>query len=481
MNITNYLPTFSILLAPVVFSACNQKKPETSPNIVLIVADDLGWKDVGYMGSSYYETPNIDRLAGQGMIFTNAYAGAANCAPSRACLMSGLNTPRHGIYTVGNSIRGNAKTRRLIPVKNTTVLADDFVTLAESLKKAGYVTGTFGKWHLGRDPRTQGFDVNVGGGIWGHPGSYFAPYHHPDIQAPEGEYLTDRLTKEAMRFIETYKDTLFFLYLPYYAVHTPLQAKPLLKTYFKGKQGDECQGNATYAAMIANMDSCVGALLNRLNALDLSDQTLVFFTSDNGGVYNISCQDPLRGGKGTYYEGGIRVPLTVRWPGYIPAGSRSDVPVTNLDFYPTLLDVTGTKPEHQKLDGQNILKVLTDQQTLKNRPLFWHFPIYLEANKANSRAGRDPLFRTRPGTILRYGDWKLHHYYADDGYELYNLARDPGEKINLADQETDKLDEMKRMMNEWLKKTGAPVPVQPNPEFDPDFEKQRILIRTGKH
>jgi len=445
--------------------SANPDSSDPHPNILLILADDLGYKDTGFTGSNFYETPNLDRLAAQGMTFSQAYAGASNCAPSRACLMTGQNTPRHGIYTVSPSDRGKAADRKLVPIMNQDSLAGRFITLAQELKAAGYVTGNFGKWHLSNDPTTQGFDVNVGGSFWGHPGSYFAPYNKPDLEAPEGEYLTDRLTREAMGFIDQYRDTTFFLYLPFYAVHTPLMAKDSLRERFKSKGGDDCQGNAVYAGMIANMDSCIGALINHLDQLVLTKNTLVIFTSDNGGLMNVSCQTPLRGGKGTYYEGGIRVPMIFRWPDHIKQGSNSTVPVVNLDFYPTLLDMIGRQPETDLLDGMSLTNILYNNEIPADRPLFWHFPIYLEANKANALAGRDPLFRTRPGTILRYGEWKLHHYYEDDGYELYNLSQDPGERNNLAETNQQQVAYLRKMMDEWLFNTHAPIPTQLNPEY----------------
>jgi arylsulfatase A-like enzyme len=326
---------YFILFIGIVFSVWTsscKKENSSRPNIVFILADDLGWKDVGFMGSDYYQTPNLDRLAGEGMVFNQAYASAANCAPSRACLMSGRYTSAHGIYTVGSSERGNSKTRRIIPVKNRVVLDDRFYTLAEALNDAGYTTCNIGKWHLGEDPCTQGMKYNIGGSIWGHPKSYFAPYMQPDLKAPEGEYLTDRLTQEALKFIRENKEDPFFLYLPYYAVHTPLQAKEVLENKYRERGGQGCQSNAAYAGMVDNLDRCIGLLMNEIKALGLDQKTLVIFTSDNGGIRQVSCQDPLRAGKGSYYEGGIRVPLVARWPGEIKPRSKSEEPVINIAF-----------------------------------------------------------------------------------------------------------------------------------------------------
>ena len=306
-----FFPVLILLVAA--FASCGKKAP-SPPNIVLIVADDLGWKDLGFMGSSYYETPNLDRLAGEGMVFRRAYAAAANCAPSRACLLTGMYPTAHGIYTVASSERGDPRTRRLIPATNTTILADEYFTLAEALKQAGYMTINIGKWHLGTDPCSQGMDYNVGGGLWGHPGSYFAPYVSPDLEAPEGEYLTDRLTEEAVKFIRQSSKDPFFLHLPYYAVHTPIQAKAGLEQKYEQKGTAGCQSNPSYAGMVENLDHCIGSLIEELDMHGLTENTLVIFTSDNGGIREISCQDPLRAGKGSYYEGGIRVPLFSNGP-----------------------------------------------------------------------------------------------------------------------------------------------------------------------
>ncbi|MEM9829633.1 MAG: sulfatase-like hydrolase/transferase [Bacteroidota bacterium] len=263
-----------------------QKTVGQSPNVIFINVDDLGYKDMGYMGSSFYETPNIDRLAHEGMVFTQAYAGAANCAPSRACLLSGLNTPKHGIYTVENSDRGDARTRRIIPTTNQTVLADSIVTLAELFSSQGYITGTFGKWHLGEDPTTQGFDVNVGGSHRGNPGKngYFSPYNVDELSdGPDGEYLTDRLTTEAIQFLRANQSKSFFLYLPYYTVHTPLIGKDSLVKKFERKESGLGQDNPVYAAMIASLDENVGRLLSEIDRLQLRENTIVVLTSDNGG------------------------------------------------------------------------------------------------------------------------------------------------------------------------------------------------------
>jgi arylsulfatase A-like enzyme len=325
------------------------------PNIVFFFIDDMGWTDLGFMGSEYYETPNIDRLAGEGMVFTDAYANAPNCAPSRACLMSGQYGPRHGIFTVGDPKRGNHPFRKLEPVPNKTVLADRFITIAESLKTNGYVSASMGKWHLGADPRSQGFDVNIAGKEWGSPsgGGYHSPYRYPNlVQKEKGEYLTDRLTQEAEKFIEANKDESFFLYLTHYAVHTPIQAKDELTAKYEKKPKSEHHKNAKYAAMVESVDDSVGAVLKKLDELKLAENTVVFFFSDNGGFGGATSNHPLRGSKGMLYEGGIREPMIVKWPGVTKPGSRCNEPVIGIDYYPTFLEITGTKsPADYTLDG----------------------------------------------------------------------------------------------------------------------------------
>ena len=465
----------AIGLTTVGCTTSQERNPER-PNVLLINVDDLGWKDVGFMGSAYYETPNIDSLANQGMVFSNAYASAANCAPSRACMMSGLHTSRHGIYTVSPSARGNTKTRRLIPIPNHDILADSIYTMAEMFKDNGYRTGTFGKWHLGEDPKTQGFDVNIGGSINGNPrkDGYFSPYKINFItDGPDGEYLTDRLTNEAIQFIKNNRDSSFFLYLPFYTVHTPLMGKEELVQKFKQKEGTDGQHNAKYAAMIYSLDQNLGKLLRTLKDLNLDKNTIVIFTSDNGGVQNISSQEPLRAGKGAYYEGGIRVPLIVKWHDRIEAGTVTDHPVTNMDFYPTLQTLIDADEKSKALDGSDISPVLFGQE-MAVANLFWHFPIYLESNGARYNNTRDPLFRTRPGSVIRAGQWKLHEYFEDGGLELYNLAEDLGEKNNLAKSHPEKTKKLHQLLVDWRKAYKAPVPEKLNPEFAPAFEKKMI-------
>lgn len=454
------------------FLGIHAQEPTTKTNVIYINVDDLGWKDVGYMGSDYYETPVIDNLATQGMTFSQGYAAAANCAPSRACLMSGQNTPRHGVYTVLSSERGHPKTRKIIPSKNTKHLTDAQFTMAEMFKKAGYSTGTFGKWHVTKNPLNDGFDVNIGGDHRGNPGheGYAAPYNKlPNLDlADEGENLTDRLTNEAIKFIHQNKNTPFFLYLPYYAVHTPLMGKPHLVKKYENKKGETSTESAIYAAMVENVDTNIGHLLQTLEALNLVNNTLLVFTSDNGGIRAISQQDPLRAGKGSYYEGGTRVPYIIKWPGKIKPNTQSNVPITNLDFFPTFQSVLGLELPNKTLDGVDLLPLLKGG-SIENRALFWHFPIYLQAYDSNKDDGRDPLFRTRPGSTMRFGKWKLHQYFENNILELYNLQKDLGERHNLAATYPKKTQELLSILKKWRKEINAPIPSQLNPEFDADF------------
>jgi len=439
------------------------------PNIVLIYIDDLGWKDLGVMGSDYYQTPHIDRLASQGMIFTNAYANAPNCAPSRASLLTGQYTPRHGIYTVNSAARGKARDRKLVPIPNAATLVPQAVTLAEVLKSLGYVSASIGKWHLGVDPETgplgQGFDLNIGGNRAGHPRSYFSPYHNSDLaDAPGGEYLTDRLTAEALKFIDNHQDQPFFLYLTHYAVHTPLQAREELIAKYRG-QGEGGQSNPIYAAMIESVDQSVGSILGRLDDLGLRDDTIVLFFSDNGGYGPATSMEPLRGAKGMLYEGGIRVPLIVRWPGKVEPGATCAAPVIGTDLFPTFLDITGApRPQEQPLDGESLAPLLTGRGTLDRDALFWHFPAYLEAYRGGRSQGP---WRTTPAGAIRQGDWKLIEFFEDGRLELYNLKEDIGEANNLAETRPGKAKALHERLKAWRRSVNAPVPTEPNPFYQP--------------
>lgn len=455
------------------------------PNIILIFADDLGWKDVGYQGSDFMETPNIDRLAGQGMVFTAGYAAAGNCAPSRACLLSGNYTPRHGVYAVGSTDRGPKKSQRLIPVANKSGLAKENITLADALKSAGYATGIFGKWHLagkdGAEPGAQGFDtVFQSSGGWSKN----------EPSDPKGIYS---LTQAAGEFMEKNKDRPFFLYLPHFAIHSGLQARASTLEKFKAKKPGAQHDNALYAACTYDLDDGIGLLLKKLADLGLEKNTLVVFTSDNGGTQQ-SSQEPLRGNKGGYYEGGIREPFIVRWPGVTKTGSRCDTPVINVDLFPTFLAAAGAAvPEGKTLDGESLLPLLKGEGTLKRPSIFWHFPGYLDnpvirGRELDVRTG----FRTRPVSVIHKGDWKLHLFLEEwqlDGgrtkltenhaVELYNLKDDVGERNDLGNTNPAKRDELLDDLLAWQKSVNAPLPVQPNPAYHPNATVEKG--RGGKN
>lgn len=452
-----------ILLATFLFSlTCTGKQP----NIIYINVDDLGWADLGYQGSTYYETPHIDRLAKSGAVFTNAYAPAANCAPSRACCLTGQWTPRHGVYTVNNSDRGKAKDRKLIPIKNTLHIKDSNLTIGGALKKAGYTTCHIGKWHVTKDPTQNGFDINIGGNERGGPytGGYHSPYKYPNcVQQKPGEYLTDRLTDEAITFISKQKDKPYFLHLAYYTVHSPLQAKKEKIKQFKGKKPSKGQDNATYAAMISSLDDNIGKLIKYLEDQKLLGNTLILFTSDNGGVWNTSKQWPLRAGKGAYYEGGIREPLIIAWKGNIKPSTRVDIPVSGIDYFPTFLAAAkAKKPLGKILDGTNILPLAMGEDEQIKRALYWHFPIYLQGGNTDCQ---DKVFRTRPGSAIRYENWKLIEYFENGDLELYHLKKDPSEKSNLIKTVPKVAERLYAMLQEWRAETGAPVPSEKNPAY----------------
>ena len=350
---------------------------------------------------------------------------------------------------------------------------DEVLTLPEALKASGYFTAHVGKWHLGDDPLSQGFEVNIAGFQGGSPskGGYHSPYTYPNIEQPQkGEYLTDRLAQEAARIIEEQagKEEPFFLQFATYTVHTPIQARKDLEKKYHAKEPGQHHRNASYAAMVESLDNAVGILIKSLEKNQLLADTLIIFTSDNGGHRGYTSNAPLRAGKGSYYEGGIREPFFFVWQGHIPAGSRSETPISNLDLFPTLLAASETSvPGDKVLDGLNLLPLLTKKVPLAERALYWHFPIYLQGYRKNDPETRDPIFRTRPGSAIRLGDWKLLHYFEDDGIELYNLKEDLSESTNRASQNPEKAKELLALLQQWRKTTHAPLPDQPNPDYRP--------------
>lgn len=386
--------------------------------------------------------------------------------------MTGLYTPRHGVYTVSPSARGDKTKRKLIPITNTEDVRTDFVTLGEALKQQGYVCGHIGKWHLGSDldgsktgPLSQGFDYNIAGDRAGSPYSYFYPYcrkqkcHLGLDEGSEGEYLTDRLTSEAIKFVEQTKDKPFFLYMAHHAVHTPLKAPQTLVDKYQKKTKGKYQTNAIYAAMVENLDWNVGRLCHAIDSLGLSENTLIVFYSDNGGAAAATNNFRLRGAKGMPYEGGIRVPLIMKYPRKIKAGTVVSEPVTGVDFYPTLVALTGGIPDNG-LDGENIFDRMKKGTSKVQRALFWHFPAYLEGYQG---LGRD--FRATPYSIIRSGDWKLIYYYEDKSMELFNLKNDRMERNNLVNLQPTLAKELYTRLMKWLIDTRADIPTELNPAY----------------
>ena len=458
-----------LALAPSIHAAALQ------PNIVLILVDDLGWMDLSCQGSQYYETPNLDRLAAQGMRFTNAYAACAVCSPTRAAVQTGRYPARLGVTDwirsrfQGGTIPANKKNpigftggkRKFLVPKNALWMESEEVTIAELLRPAGYVTCHIGKWHLGADdwyPQKQGYDFNYGGCDYGQPPSYFDPFNQPKhrhamIRAgiphlpgrESGQYLSEREAEEAVAFIEKHKDKPFFLNMNNYAVHTPIQAKADVTAKYDKKTKTQ-QKNAKYAAMVESVDDCAGRIVTALEKHGITDRTMIIFTSDNGGLTGPTNNAPLRSGKGYAYEGGIRVPLLVKWPGVVKPGTTSAEPVTSVDYFPTISEVTGLDlPNDRAIDGLSLVNHLKSQgkQKLDRDAIYWHFPHY----------------RHNPGpySIIREGDWKLIKFY-EGPMELFDLKNDLGERKNLASAMPEKVRALEGQLLAHLESIGAKMP-----------------------
>lgn len=458
---------------------------EEKPNLLFVYLDDFGWKDTSYMGSDFYETPNLDRLAAEGVIFTDAYSAAANCAPARACLLSGQYTPRHEIFNVGTGPRGKAAHRRLVHVPGTDTLDPGIRTWAHCLREAGYRTATMGKWHLSKDPVPYGFDLNVAGThSGGPPKGYYPP--HPRVpnlgEYGDDEYITDTLNDRAESFIRENAERPWALYLTHFAVHTPLDAKRELVAKYKDKPAGDLHDHVAMATMIEAVDSGVGELVAALEETGVRERTIVVFFSDNGGYGPATDMAPLKGYKGTYYEGGIRVPLFVVWPGVVEAGRREDTPVIGVDLFPTFCEMLGAKvPDGQPLDGVSLVPLLRgEEHGLEDRSLYWHFPAYLQSYGQLCDEQRDPLFRTRPCSVVRKGDWKLHQYFEDGGLELYHLGKDIGEAHDVSKEHPEVVTRLRSDLETWRERIGAPVPDEPNPEFDAEVERKAIERLLGK-
>lgn len=470
---------------------------ETRPNILFLYLDDFGWKDTTYMGSDFFETPHIDKLAEEGIIFTNAYSSSANCAPARACLLSGQYTPRHEVYNVGTEPRGKAEHRKLIHVAGVDTLRKDIITWANCLQNEGYKTAAIGKWHLSDDPSPFGFDVNVAGTHSGSPPKgYYPP--HPNVpnlgKVPDDEYLTDTLNYRACDFIKQNKGAPWILYYTHFAVHSPIEAKRSLLQKYKDKPPGEQHSNVDMASMIQAVDDGVGDIIKVLEETGQRENTVILFTSDNGGYGPATDMAPLRGYKGTYYEGGIRVPFFANWPGKIKAGQVSETPIIGVDLYPTICSLANVSlPDTHTLDGKDLVPLFTQSADLaqwSERTLFWHFPAYLQSYKRKNtqrdqqrkNPQRDSLFRARPCSIIRKGDWKLHEYFENNEFELYNLKDDLGEVRDLSETQPEKLNEMKTLLKQWRQATDAPVPTELNPKYNKAKENQaKQTISKKKH
>jgi arylsulfatase A len=448
----------------------NSSQDSKKLNIVFLLVDDLGWTDLGCYGSQYYETPNIDRLASQGMRFTNAYAACTVCSPTRASIISGKYPARVRItdWIAGHN-RPYAKLR--VPEFNYQLPLEE-ITIAEVMKQAGYTSASMGKWHLGGDPfypDKQGFDLNVGGDHRGQPPSYFSPHRIPILKdGPKGEYMPDRLAREAVKFIDDNQDKPFLLYLPFYEVHTPLQAKKELIEYYQKKEKPGKQKNAKYAAMIHSTDEAVGKIMAKLEELGIANNTLIILTGDNGGLMNVTNNEPLRAGKGSAYEGGVREPLIVRWPGVVKPGSQCDEPVISVDYYPTMLEASGAPADpKQKLDGESIVPLLRDPDAkLKRNEIFWHYPHYHPGG-------------AKPYGAVRQRDYKLLEFYEDGKLELYNLKDDIGESKDLSKKMPDKTAELHNLLKAWRLDCDAQMP-HPNIDYDPERANNRAGQKKKK-
>lgn len=471
-----------------VVAAC-RRAPDTEPNIVFIVIDDLGWVDTGVYGSTFYDTPNIDRLAASGVRFTQFYAASPVCSPTRASIMTGQYPAR---LHLTNWI-GGEQTGMLLPAEYERELSLDEHTIGDAFSAVGYATGYIGKWHLGGEPyypQFQGFDFNVAAHHAGQPGSYFFPYENqrqPEFDVPgledgvDGEYLTDRLTSESLRFIEANRERPFLLVLSHYAVHTPLESKTALTAKYEARASrlpphpgpdflpegltgttKQWQDHAVYAGMIQSTDESVGSILDKLDELDLADRTIVIFLSDNGGLSTPmhgrttapTSNRPLRAGKGWLYEGGIRSPLIVRWPGVTEPGGVIDTPAITNDLFPTLLEMAEVPLTLSFYgDGVSLVPLLRGEGGLSRQNLYWHFPHYHGSGST-------------PSGAIRAGDYKLIEWFEDGRMELYNLAEDLSETDDLAGRMPEKVEELSEMLWIWRGSVDARMPV-PNPDWRP--------------
>jgi len=495
LNFKSAIGFGALALTPLTAVNNPEKSKNQKPNVIFILLDDFGYTDLGCYGSRYYETPNIDRLAREGVRFTNAYAACPVSSPTRASILTGKYPVNTGItdWIPGRqATNSGSPSDKLIALPFRLQLDNSELTVAEHLRKNGYSTMISGKWHLGADPRywpdNQGFDINKGGYNAGQPNrsktsnGYFSPYGNPRLEdGPEGEYLTDRQTDEAIRFIENSREKPFFVYLSYYAVHNPMQAKEHLvqkftkkadslgltnadaytreKEWIRESMSDNykeriIQSNPVYAAMISSVDENIGKLVARLRELGLDRNTVIIFTSDNGGLSTSegspTCNSPLRAGKGWLYEGGIRVPLIIKYPGKIRPGCERKTPVSSIDYFSTIAELTGSEDASVKTDGVSIMPLLK-RDRMKERPLFWHYPHY-------SNQG------VEPGSAVRLGKFKLIDNFEKGRLELYDLEKDLSETTDISASNPEKTKELFKLLEDWREKTNAKM-MEPNPNW----------------
>jgi len=463
-----------IYAAAIVCLAMSAVRAAEKPNIVFVLADDLGWRDVGFHGAKFFETPHIDQLAKDGMIFNQFYSGGPNCAPTRACIMTGMYTPRTKLYTPSGKSKGNFKYMRLlVPARGSNAgdqqvessnnsISPDHTSIAEVLKGAGYTSARIGKWHLGKD--TQGFDLSTSNGMNG-----------PNQKHYGSPTVARTMTDAAVKFIDDNKDKPFFLYVAHWDVHGPIRAlKEVVAKYksksqrWKNTNGEKL--NPTYAAMIEAVDTSVARIRRKLGDLGLNKNTFFIFSSDNGGT-QVTTMDPLRGGKGALFEGGVRVSTCAAWPGVIKPGTKCDVPLTSVDFLPTFAQMAGAKlPTHQPVDGASFLPLLRGEAGLEQRAIYWHYPLYLQGSGSaivKPVFGTDRQYwRAVPATAMRKGDWKMYYFYEDKSVELYNVKQDVSESKNVAAADAQRTQALKKELLAWVKKTNAPTPSTMNPDFD---------------
>lgn len=469
-NTINLVTLLALLLN---YGCKSEEKPSPRPNIILIVADDLGWGDLSCYGNTFIETAHLDKLSEQGLRFTNAYAAGPLCSPTRASIVTGINPARLNLTEHIHGHHPTPPSQQLVTPKTAQGLPLDASTIGEALQKVGYTTGHIGKWHLGGgkfSPANRGYDLAFGGSWAGLPGSFFYPFFNGDAypelkeNSKEGDYLTDKLTDKALSFIVDNREIPFFLALNFYAPHVPIEGKPELVEKYRNKRGDEPDSllpNVHYAAMVEAIDQNVGRILNQLEKIDLSQRTIVLFTSDNGGLHvrEVPAFDkhtppttntPLKDGKGYLHEGGIRIPLIIRNPFSAVKGKEINTPVITDDLFNTIMAMVGSGATTE--DGLDLTPLLYGK-AIKERNLYWHFPHY------SPQSGL-------PGSIVRSGKYKLITWYETGEMALYDLEKDLGERDNLLEENPDLVEEMQHALDLWLKKVNAKMP-EKNPEFKP--------------